>query len=40
MRWFEITQHKNKCAMTIVTLVETTWLTRYPYPTEIAYDQG
>ena len=27
--WFEITQYSNKKAMTIVKLVETTWLFRY-----------
>ena len=26
--------------LSIVNLVETTWLTRYPRPTEIMYDQG
>ena len=27
-RWFEITQYKDKKSMTIVNLVETTWLVR------------
>ena len=26
--------------MTIVNLVETTWLVRYPWPVEITYDRG
>ena len=26
--------------MSIANLVETTWLTRYPRPMEIAYDKG
>ena len=26
--------------MTIVNLVETTWMVRYPWPVEITYDQG
>ena len=39
-RWFEITKHENKRAISIANLVETTWLTRYPRPMEITYDQG
>ena len=31
--WFEITQYGNKQAISIATLVETVWLTRYPRPT-------
>ena len=38
--WMEIKQIKNKEAMHIADLVEQTWLTRYPWPTEITYDQG
>ena len=38
--WFEVTQYSNKEAMTIMNLVETTWLVRYPWPVEIMYDQG
>ena len=30
---FEITQYVDKIAISIVNLVETTWLTRYPIPT-------
>ena len=37
--WFEITQYDNKRALSITNLVETTWLTRYPRPMEIMYDQ-
>ena len=37
-RSFEITQYKDKKAMMIVKLVETTWLVRYPWPLEITYD--
>ena len=29
---FKITQYNNKNDITIVNLVETTWLTRYPWP--------
>ena len=37
---FEITQYKDKNAMTIAKLVKTTWITRYPWPIEITFDQG
>ena len=37
--WFEMTQYRNKKAMTIAYLVETMWLVRYPWPVEITYDQ-
>ena len=36
--WFEVTQYRDKKAMTIVNLVEATWLVRYPWPVEITYD--
>ena len=39
-RWFKITQYDNKRAISIANLVETKWLTRYPRPVEITYDQG
>ena len=29
-RWFKITQYDEKCVITIMTLVETTYLTRFP----------
>ena len=38
--WFEITQYKDKKVMTIKTLVETAWVTRYPWKIEIMFDQG
>ena len=38
--WFEVTQYNNRKVMNISNLVETTWLTRYPCPTEIMYDKG
>ena len=38
--WFKITQYDNKRAISIRNLIETTWLTRYPIPMEITYDQG
>ena len=39
-RWFEIIQYNNKHAISMKKLVETKWVTIYPRPTEIMYDQG
>ena len=39
-RWLEITQYDDKRAISMVNLVETTWLTGYPRTTKIMYDQG
>ena len=36
----KITEYNDKHAITIVKLVETRWLIRYPWPTKITYDQG
>ena len=38
--WVKITQYNNKRVITILNLVETTWLTKDPLPIEIMYDQG
>ena len=38
--WFVIVQYDDREAITIANLVETTWLSRYPIPIEIMYDQG
>ena len=38
--WFEVVRYDDKRAITIANLVETTWLSRYPRPIEIMYDQG
>ena len=38
--WFEMKQIQNKEAITIASIVEQTWLTRYPWPTQIIFDQG
>ena len=40
MSWFKIIQYKDKKVMTIVTLIKTTWMTRYPWPMEIMFEQG
>ena len=40
MGWFEILQYKDKQVVEISNLVENTWLTRYPWPIEIKYNQG
>ena len=36
----EVTQHSEKKLTTIVNLVETTWLSRYPRPSESTYNRG
>ena len=38
--WFEIAQFDDKRVISIVNLVETMWMSRYPIPIEITYDQG
>ena len=38
--WFEIVQVPEKRADLISNLIETTWLTRYPWPTEVVMDRG
>ena len=38
--WLKITQNNNKRTIKIVSFVETTFLTIYPWPTEITYGQG
>ena len=38
--WFEMKQAKEKDAMSVANIVETTWLSRYPWPQEIVYDRG
>eukprot|EP00957_Ditylum_brightwellii_P064400 4887954-Ditylum_brightwellii.AAC.1 len=37
---FEIAEIKTKRADIIANVVETTWLTRYPYPTQVVLDRG
>jgi len=38
--WFEIRELKDKEAISVANLVEQTWLTRYPWPSEIVFDRG
>ena len=38
--WFEIKQVDNKESHTVSEAVEQTWLTRYPWPTNIILDRG
>ena len=38
--WFEMKQIPNKRADEIANIVEQTWLTRYPWPTQIIYNRG
>ena len=38
--WLEIVRYDDKRTITIANLVENMWLSRYPRPIEIVYDQG
>ena len=38
--WFEIAEINEKQADEIINRSEFTWLTRYPWPTEIIMDRG
>ena len=38
--WFEITEISEKRADEIANRLELTWLTRYPWPTEVVMDRG
>jgi len=38
--WFEIAEVPNKRADFIANILEMTWLTRYPWPTEVRMDRG
>ena len=38
--WFEIKQIENKEAHTVAETVEQTWLSRYPWPTQVILDRG
>ena len=38
--YFELAQYHYKIAISIANLVGTTWLSRYPRPIDIRYDQG
>ena len=38
--WFEVVSFDDKRAINIANLVENTWMSRYPRPIEITYDQG
>ena len=37
--WFEVVRYDGKIKITIANLVETAWLSRYPRPIELTYDQ-
>ena len=38
--WFEMREIKNKTPINIANIFEQTWLTRYPWPSEITFDRG
>ena len=37
---FEMKPTSEKDSMTVANIVETTWLSRYPWPQEIVFDRG
>jgi hypothetical protein len=38
--WFKMQEIPNKEAFTIANFVKQTWLTRYPWPNQIIFNQG
>ena len=38
--WFELKQIPDKTAHAAAEAVEQTWLTRYPWPSQLIYDRG
>eukprot|EP00957_Ditylum_brightwellii_P107733 8219584-Ditylum_brightwellii.AAC.1 len=38
--WFDIAEIKTQKADVVSNVVEITWLTRYPYPTQVVLDRG
>eukprot|EP00957_Ditylum_brightwellii_P038669 2923143-Ditylum_brightwellii.AAC.1 len=38
--WFDITEIKTKKADVVSSVVETAWLTRYPYPNQVVLVRG
>jgi transposase InsO family protein len=38
--WFEMREILNKEVITIANLVEQTWFTRYPWPSQVIFDRG
>ena len=38
--WFEMKEIPNKEAITIANIIEQTWFSRYPWPTQIIFDRG
>ena len=38
--WFEMCEYDDKRSITVANIVETQWLSRYPWPTQITLDRG
>ena len=38
--WFEMREIKTKSADNIANVLETAWLTRYPWPSKVIFDRG
>jgi transposase InsO family protein len=38
--WFEMKEIPNKDSGTIANIIKQTWLTQYPWPSQVVFDQG
>ena len=38
--WFDIAEVPSRCADDVSNILEMTWFTRYPWPTEVVMDRG
>ena len=38
--WCEICEYDDKRSITVANIVETQWLCRYPWPTQVTVDRG
>eukprot|EP00957_Ditylum_brightwellii_P040952 3100641-Ditylum_brightwellii.AAC.1 len=38
--WFEIAEIKTQRVDVVSSVLDTTWITRYPYPTQVLLDRG
>jgi transposase InsO family protein len=38
--WFEIHQYDDKQSITVANIIEQEWFSRYPWPTQVTFNQG
>src|SRR5687767_11559678 len=38
--WFEIHQHDDKKSITVASIAEQEWFSRYPWPIQVTFDRG